>query len=163
MAPEDTTVFTLFIDCRARVSPPLPKNYFGNAIQGIYGVTSVGQLLSNDLSFAANVLQQVIDSHGANAIEQKNEEWEKNPKLYGFSDAGINCVAVGSSPRFEVYENDFGWGRPVRVRSGCNNKCDGMVYLYPGQAGGGSVDVEITLLPQIMDFLESDAQFHLTN
>lgn len=163
LAPEDITVFTLFIDCRARVDPPLPRNYFGNAIQGIYGVTAVGLLLSNDQTFAANLLQQVIDSHGAEAIKKKNEEWEQNPKLYGFSDAGINCVTVGSSPRFEVYENDFGWGKPVRVRSGCNNKFDGMVYLYPGQEGGGSVDVEIALLPQTMEMLETDTEFLLTN
>nr|ABK24638.1 unknown [Picea sitchensis] len=162
LAPEDITVFTLFIDCRTRIDPPLPRSYFGNAIQGIYGFTAVGLLLSNGPSFAANMLQQVIDSHGAKAIKQKNEEWEKNPKLYGFSDAGMNCVTVGSSPRFEVYENDFGWGRPVRVRSGCNNKFDGMVYLYPGQEGGGSVDVEIALLPETMDILESDPEFLLT-
>lgn len=163
LAPEDITVFTLFIDCRTRVDPPLPRNYFGNAIQGIYGATAVGLLLSNDLSFAADMLQQVIDSHGAKAIEQRNEEWEQNPKLYRFGDAGVNCVTVGSSPRFEVYKNDFGWGRPVRVRNGCNNKFDGMVYLYPGQEGGDGVDVEIALLPQTMDELESDTQFLLTD
>lgn len=163
LAPEDIALFVVLMDCRAKVSPPLPKSYFGNAIQNIKVVTSVGHLLSNDLSFAANMLQQVIDSHGANAIKQKNQEWERNPKLYGFSDPVRNCVVVGSSPRFEVYENDFGWGKPVRVKSGCNNKFDGMVYLYPGQAGRGSVDVEITLLPTTMDLLDSDPQFRLTN
>jgi len=163
LAPEDPTVFTIVIDCRTRVDPPLPRNYFGNAIHSIYGVTAAGLLQSNGLSFAANMLQQVIDSHGAKAIKQKNEKWEQNPKLYGLSDVGMNSVTVGSSPRFEVYESDFGWGRPVRVRSGCNNKFDGMVYLYPGQEGGGSVDVEITLLPQTMDMLESDMEFLLTN
>ncbi|KAH9324617.1 hypothetical protein KI387_004795 [Taxus chinensis] len=163
LAPEEITVFTLFIDCRKRVEPPAPKGYFGNLIQGIYGATAVGYLLSNDLPFAANMLQQVIDSHGDKAINEQNEEWEKNPKLYGFSDAGMNCVTVGSSPRFEVYQNDFGWGKPVRVTNGCNNKFDGMVYLYPGKDEAGSVDVDIALLPQTMDLLECDAEFLMVN
>ncbi|GLJ42129.1 hypothetical protein SUGI_0872390 [Cryptomeria japonica] len=161
LAPEEITVFTLFIDCRKRLEPPVPEGYFGNVIQGIYGATAVAYLLSNDLSFAANMLQQVIDSHGAKAIAEKNEEWEKNPKLYGFSDAGMNCITVGSSPRFQVYENDFGWGKPLKVRGGCNNKFDGMVYLYPGKDEQASVDVDISLLPETMEMLESDAEFRL--
>eukprot|EP01018_Ginkgo_biloba_P034345 Gb_21448 [translate_table: standard] len=163
LAPQEITVFTLFIDCRTRLVPPLPKNYFGNVIQGIYGATAVGLLVSNDLAFAANMLQQVIDSHGAEAIVGQSEEWEKNPELYGFSDAGTNCVTVGSSPRFQVYDNDFGWGKPVRARNGCNNKFDGMVYLYPGLEGGGSVDLEISLLPQTMEMLITDAHFLLAD
>jgi hypothetical protein len=36
-----------------------------------------------------------------------------------------NSVMMGSSPRFPMYDNDFGWGRPVGVRSGWANKFDG--------------------------------------
>ncbi|KAF3319851.1 BAHD acyltransferase DCR [Carex littledalei] len=71
----------------------------------------------------------------------------------------MNCVAVGSSPRFKVYEVDFGFGRPERVRSGSNNKFDGMVYLYSGRDGDGSIDVELTLQPEAMERLEKDEEF----
>ncbi|KAL6013302.1 hypothetical protein ACLOJK_003794 [Asimina triloba] len=58
---------------------------------------------------------------------------------------GMNCVAVGSSPAFQVYDVDFGWGLLEVVRSGMNNKFYGMVYLYPGRDGGRSIDVEISM------------------
>lgn len=44
-----------------------------------------------------------------------------------------------------MYEVDFGFGPPERVRSGINNKFDGMVFLYPGEDGGKNVDLEISL------------------
>ena len=89
------------------------------------------------------------------------EEYEAAPKLFHYSDAGPNCVAVGSSPRFKVYDVDFGVGRPERVRSGGNNKFDGMVYLYPARAGDGGIDVELALQPEPMQRLQEDADFLL--
>ncbi|CAI0403076.1 unnamed protein product [Linum tenue] len=68
-----------------------------------------------------------------------------------------NCVAVRSSPRFRVYEVDFGFGRPESVRSGSNNRFDGMVFLYRGKEGG--IDVEIILESGAMEKLEKDQEF----
>ncbi|KAG1361371.1 hypothetical protein COCNU_09G008340 [Cocos nucifera] len=85
------------------------------------------------------------------------------PKMFYYSDAGFNCVAVGSSPRFKVYDVDFGFGRPERVRSGSNNKFDGMMYLYPGREGGRSIDVELTLQKEAMHNLEKDGEFLMVN
>ncbi|RXH95103.1 hypothetical protein DVH24_024787 [Malus domestica] len=62
---------------------------------------------------------------------------------------------MGSSPRFQVYEVDFGWGKPEGVRSGSNNRFDGMVY----RSGGRSIDVEISLEAPTMEKLEQDTGF----
>ncbi|OVA13989.1 Transferase [Macleaya cordata] len=159
LKPEDYTVFTVFADCRKRVDPPMPENYFGNLIQAIFTVTAAGALLSNPTEFGTKVLQNVIGLHDSKAINDRNNAWESDPKLFQYKDAGINCVAVGSSPRFPVYEVDFGWGKPERVRSGTNNKFDGMVYLYQGKDGGKSVDIEITLEAEAMKNLERDEEF----
>lgn len=101
----------------------------------------------------------MIEAHNAEAIKKRLEEYEAAPKLFYYSDAGMNCVAVGSSPRFKVYDVDFGFGKPERVRSGSNNKFDGMVYLYPGREGGRSIDVELTLDAGAMARLEKDEDF----
>lgn len=68
-------------------------------------------------------------------------------------------LAMASPLRFDIYGNDFGWGRPVAVRSGCANKTDGKVTSHPGRKGGGSVDLEICLLPEFMNALELDDEF----
>ncbi|KAK9914291.1 hypothetical protein M0R45_038077 [Rubus argutus] len=161
LKPEDYTVFTVFADCRKRVDPPMPESYFGNLIQAIFTATAAGLLSANPPEFGASVIQKAIESHDAKAIDQRNKEWESAPKIFEFKDAGVNCVAVGSSPRFKVYEVDFGWGKPEGVRSGSNNRFDGMVYLYQGKSGGRSIDVEITLEAGAMERLEQDKDFLL--
>ncbi|XP_043715464.1 BAHD acyltransferase DCR-like isoform X2 [Telopea speciosissima] len=156
---EDYTVFTVFADCRKRLEPPMPESYFGNLIQAIFTVTATGALLENSPAFGASMVQKMIEMHDSKTIEGRNKEWEASPKLFQWKDAGINCVAVGSSPRFQVYDIDFGWGKPETVRSGRNNKFDGMVYLYQGKGGGRSIDVEISLEAQAMENLEKDKEF----
>lgn len=159
LKPEDYTVFTVFADCRQRVDPKMPDNYFGNLIQAVFTVTAAGLLTAHPPQFGASLIQKAIEAHTAKAIDERNKEWETAPKIFQFKDAGVNCVAVGSSPRFKVYDVDFGWGAPENVRSGSNNKFDGMVYLYPGKSGGRSIDVELTLEPEAMARLEKDKEF----
>ncbi|XP_042491786.1 BAHD acyltransferase DCR-like [Macadamia integrifolia] len=157
--PEDYTVFTIFADCRKRIDPPMSESYFGNLIQAVFTVTAAGALLAQSPGFGASLVQKAIETHDSKAIDGRNKEWEAAPVLFQWKDAGQNCVAVGSSPRFQVYDIDFGWGKPERVRSGRNNKFDGMVYLYQGKGGGKSIDVEISLEVQAMGNLEKDEEF----
>ncbi|KAL8557206.1 hypothetical protein ACS0TY_004590 [Phlomoides rotata] len=159
LAPQDYTVFTVFADCRKRVDPAMPESYFGNLIQAIFTVTGAGLIQGNPVEFGAGLIREAIESHNAEVIKKRNEEWESKPIIFQFKDAGVNCVAVGSSPRFKVYEVDFGWGSPESVRSGLNNRFDGMVYLYPGKSGGRSIDVEISLEGKAMERLEKDKEF----
>lgn len=70
-----------------------------------------------------------------------------------------NSVMVGSSPRFDMYGCEFGWGRAVAARSGGANKFDGKIAMYPGWGGGGSMDVELCLVPENMAALERDEEF----
>ncbi|XP_072967732.1 BAHD acyltransferase DCR [Typha angustifolia] len=159
LPPDALTVFAVFADCRPRVAPPLPPSYFGNLIQAVFTGVPSALLLAHPNHFAASLLQSAIQAHDAAAITKRLEEYEANPKMFYYSDAGVNCVAVGSSPRFKVYDVDFGFGKPERVRSGRNNKFDGMVYLYPGRDGGRSIDVELTLEKEAMERLEKDEEF----
>ncbi|KAF4400245.1 hypothetical protein G4B88_019454 [Cannabis sativa] len=161
LKPEDYTVYTVFADCRKRVDPHMPDSYFGNLIQAVFTVTAAGLLLAHPVQFGASTIQKAIEAHDAKAIENRNSEWEKAPKIFQYKDAGVNCVAVGSSPRFKVYDVDFGFGKPVVVRSGGNNRFDGMVYLYQGKSGGRSIDVEISLEAGAMEKLEKDQEFLL--
>ncbi|PKA59196.1 BAHD acyltransferase DCR [Apostasia shenzhenica] len=161
LPPGDFTVFAVFADCRTRLRPPLPDSYFGNLIQAVFTATAAGALLSAPPDFSAGLLQKAIDAYDAAAITKRLEEYEAAPKMFYYTDAGINCVAVGSSPRFRVYEVDFGFGRPERVRSGKNNKFDGMMYLYQARDGEKGIDVELTLEEKAMEKLEKDDDFLL--
>ncbi|GFY84174.1 HXXXD-type acyl-transferase family protein [Actinidia rufa] len=137
----------------------MPETYFGNLIQAIFTGTAAGLLAAHPPEFGAGIIQKAIEAHDAKAIDARNIEWEASPKIFQWKDAGVNCVAVGSSPRFKVYSVDFGWGPPEIVRSGSNNRFDGMVYLYQGKSGGRSIDVEISLEANAMERLQKDKDF----
>ncbi|KAB1220184.1 hypothetical protein CJ030_MR3G017008 [Morella rubra] len=76
--------------------------------------------------------------------------------MLGFST--IRCM-MGSSPRFNMYGNEFGMGKAIALRSGYANKVDGKVSSYPGYEGGGSIDLEVCLPADSMCVLESDEEF----
>eukprot|EP01018_Ginkgo_biloba_P034307 Gb_37972 [translate_table: standard] len=156
LGPHDTTNLRLSVNCRGRLVPPLPSGYFSNAIQSVGCTLTAGELLGNGISFSAGLLHGIIDGHRDDKIR---EIWQKVPTVFELGNVDANFVLVGSSPRFSIYENDFGWGQPIAVRSGCANKFDGKINLYPGCEGGGSVDLEISLLSRHMDALEIDPLF----
>ncbi|CAM8998980.1 unnamed protein product [Rhodiola kirilowii] len=93
------------VDVRPRLNPPLPQNYFGNALDAVQGAPKIYQL------------GQYFDPC---------------------------CVMMGSSPKFNMYGNEFRLGKALGIGSGSANKFDGKVCFYPGYEGGGSVDVVLS-------------------
>ncbi|WOH06744.1 hypothetical protein DCAR_0626172 [Daucus carota subsp. sativus] len=159
LKPDDHSVLAVFADIRKRISPPMPRTYFGNLIQAAFAVSTVGLLLTQPPLYSAKLIHKAINQKDAKAIEGTCKLFEKNPKIVRLEDAGPNSVLMASSPRFKVYDVDFGWGRPESVRSGINNRFDGMVFLHEGKSGGKSIDVDISLQANAMKKLEADKEF----
>lgn len=157
--PSQTTTFRMAVNCRHRLEPKLDPLYFGNAIQSIPTVASVGEVLSRDLRWAAEQLNKNVQDHGDETVRTCVADWEKNPRCFPLGNFDGGMMTMGSSPRFPMYDNDFGWGRPVAIRSGRANKFDGKISAFPGRVGGGTVDLEVVLAPETMAGLESDPEF----
>ncbi|KAI3788543.1 hypothetical protein L2E82_01312 [Cichorium intybus] len=154
-----TTTFRMAVNCRHRLDPKVDPFYFGNLIQSIPTVASVGDLLSHDMSWAANQLHQNVVAHDNATVRRGVKDWESDPKLFPLGNFDGAMITMGSSPRFPMYNNDFGWGRPMAVRSGKANKFDGKISAFPGRDGDGSVDLEVVLAPETMAGLERDQEF----
>ncbi|KAF8397329.1 hypothetical protein HHK36_016242 [Tetracentron sinense] len=159
LASSKTTTFRMAVNCRHRLEPRLNPYYFGNAIQSIPTVASVGELLSHDLNWSAGLLHQNVVAHDDSTVRRGVKDWEKNPRCFPLGNFDGAMITMGSSPRFPMYDNDFGWGRPLAVRSGRSNKFDGKISAFPGREGGGSVDLEVCLAPETMVGLETDNEF----
>ncbi|KAJ3700022.1 hypothetical protein LUZ61_003727 [Rhynchospora tenuis] len=157
--PEQKTSCRLAIQNRARLHPPLSPNYFGNSLYATGTTTTVEDLLNNNLGWAAWLVHEVVSNHTDSAIRDVVHTYMKNPIVYNFSFFDIHSIMMGSSPRFDMYGCDFGWGKALAARSGSANKFDGKVSSYPGWEGGGSIDLEVCLLPQYMSALERDEEF----
>ncbi|KAK1392443.1 N-hydroxycinnamoyl/benzoyltransferase 6 [Heracleum sosnowskyi] len=159
--PQDQiTNCKLAVNNRSRLHPPLSQNYFGNFIQAVKATTTAGNLLANDLEWAALQLHKAVAEHDDKALRKFVTDWLQSPFVYQprqFFDP--YSVMMGSSPRFDMYGNEFGLGKAVAVLSGYANKFDGKVTLYPGHEGGGSMDLEICLPPHSMTAFECDEEF----
>ncbi|XP_057808082.1 uncharacterized acetyltransferase At3g50280 [Salvia miltiorrhiza] len=153
-----TTTFRMAVNCRHRLDPRLEPLYFGNAIQSIPTIATAGDLLSKDLSWSADLLHRNVVAHDDATVRRGVKDWESNPRLFPLGNFDGAMITMGSSPRFPMYDNDFGWGRPLAVRSGRANKFDGKISAFPGPEGNGSVDLEVVLAPETMAELENDLE-----
>ncbi|KAK9153557.1 hypothetical protein Sjap_001037 [Stephania japonica] len=153
------TTFRMAVNCRHRLEPKIEAYYFGNAIQSIPTVAAAGDVVSKELRWCAEALHRNVVAHDDATVRRGVEEWEKNPRCFPLGNFDGAMITMGSSPRFPMYNNDFGWGRPVVVRSGKANKFDGKISAFPGRDGDGSVDLEVCLAPETMAGLETDPEF----
>lgn len=148
------------VDYRRRVDPPLSQDYFGNMIQTTQGICKAGELLTQNLGWAALMLNKAVAVHTHEKVISVMEEWIKSPfvvNLDSFFDPKF--IAIGSSPRFGMYGAEFGMGKALAVLSGYANKSDGKVICYPGREDERSIVMEIYLKSETMGALESDEEF----
>lgn len=143
------------------MEPPLPEEYFGNVFYPLFTeATTVGELLENDLGWAARRVHAAVVKQDSKAVDEFMKKWLESPFVIQQGRLiDPYSVMMGGSPRFDMYGNEFGMGKAVCVRSGYANKFNGKVTSYPGSEGGGSIDLEITLPPLLMTALESEDEF----
>ncbi|XP_017984880.1 PREDICTED: uncharacterized acetyltransferase At3g50280 [Theobroma cacao] len=154
-----TTTFRMAVNCRHRLNPKLDPLYFGNAIQSIPTYATAGEVTSRGLRWCAEQLNESVKAHDDETVRRFIGNWEKDPRCFPLGNFDGASMTMGSSPRFPMYDNDFGWGRPLAVRSGGANKFDGKISAFPGREGNGSVDLEVVLAPETMAGIESDHEF----
>ncbi|KAM3379525.1 hypothetical protein P3S68_011939 [Capsicum galapagoense] len=158
---EKEVVISVLIGARSRLNPPLPEEYFGNANHMKHVKTSAGELLKNGLGWAAMQINKMVVSQDSEEVMKWYKDWAGNPIIFtkGSVFVGDNTrLRIYNSPRFNIYGNDFGWGKPIGVRSGMANKSDGLITLFSG-VEEGSVDIEVCLLPETLQALENDKEF----
>ncbi|KAI3943919.1 hypothetical protein MKW92_025842, partial [Papaver armeniacum] len=157
---EQETTCRLLINDRSRLKPPLSMNYFGCSAGVVMGTTKAGELLSHGLGWAAWLLHEAVAGRTDDKVRKWLDNWSVNPSFLHIGRFyGQPVVTISSSPRFDMYGCEFGWGKAMAVRSGSALKYSGNVWSYPGCEGGGSVDLEICLPPETLSALESDEEF----
>ncbi|EYU26102.1 hypothetical protein MIMGU_mgv1a005739mg [Erythranthe guttata] len=104
--------FTTAADCRPRLVPPLPAAYFGNCVVFVIAESMHGLLLKgNNEGFLiaaesiGKAVRETLDTSDNDGILD-SADW---PVDFARFD-GKRVMSVAGSPRFDVYEVDFGWG-----------------------------------------------------
>ncbi|XP_037433487.1 uncharacterized acetyltransferase At3g50280-like [Triticum dicoccoides] len=159
LRPEQETSYTLAVSCRGRVKR-VPQLYSGNSmVRCATAKVAAGELLRGGLCPAAWRLNRAVASCDEAALVGSTVAWHAEPRfayLVGWWDPAL--LVTGNSPQFDVFGNDFGWGRPVAVRSGGGNKVDGRATVYELGRGGG-IGMELCLAPEALARLIADDEF----
>ncbi|KAF9609393.1 hypothetical protein IFM89_015734 [Coptis chinensis] len=152
-------IYMVLTGNRARLNPPLHEDYFGSATGSGLASAKATELVNQGLGFGAELLNRGVNLHNDAMIRDRWDNWVKEPKFYldGLP-TDKPLLITGSSPRFNMYGNDFGWGCPIGVRSGCGNKFDGKMTVFPGVAKG-SMEIEACVSPKTLTALGEDSEF----
>ncbi|XP_015089453.1 uncharacterized acetyltransferase At3g50280-like [Solanum pennellii] len=157
-AADENFSFKLLIGARPRLQLHLPQGYFGNALHLVNVTTTAKEILEHDSGWIALQMNKVISTQTHEEVMNFYQSWVKNPKMLKKSEVFASSLIASSSPRFNVYDNDFGWGRPVAVRSGAGNKHEGIITIFCG-AEEGSMDIQACLAPQTLRAMGHDTKF----
>ncbi|KAI3937691.1 hypothetical protein MKW92_000094 [Papaver armeniacum] len=157
--PNENVTYACAINTRDRLEPPLPKGYFGNSVHGGLATAKAGELLEKGLGFGASLINQMVTRCTNNEIQRDWQSWVENPVMpSSFDLLSSTNVAVGGSPKFNIHNNDFGWGAPLVCRYGNNYKSDGMIMADAGPVNG-VITIGICLPFEILRALENDVEF----
>ncbi|XP_047321040.1 phenolic glucoside malonyltransferase 2-like [Impatiens glandulifera] len=127
------------VDCRNRSeSGSIPPTYFGNCIGPLIVSASRKDLTGgNGLETAAKVMIEGFDRK----VFGREERW-----LPELMDACHEIVyAVAGSPRFGLYEVDFGWGRPRNVQLVWNRSRIFHFQDAAGDANDGGIEISMVM------------------
>lgn len=155
--PDENPVFLLVpINCRQRFLS-LPKGYFGNSLDGALAKSTASELCSSDLTSIAGKIHEAIMSVTEDSFRGyiKKAESKRNA-IPHFDRRGLFHVV--DSPKYAVYDVDFGWGKPSAVRAE-GFRFGAEVQLLAGRNGEGSIDLFCALDAKTMKRLEDDPEF----
>ncbi|KAK6120613.1 hypothetical protein DH2020_045646 [Rehmannia glutinosa] len=116
VADDEPEFFGFPADCRGRLNPPLPAAYFGNCLAFVKAESTHGLLKGNDgFVTAAECIGEAIQRtvYNEKGILDGAENW---PLEFGKL-IGKRLFGVAGSPRFDLYDADYGWGRPKKFES----------------------------------------------
>ena len=138
------------VDARHRMEARIPETYFGNCIGARTPVAERNELLGEDgVVVAVNAICEAITSLD-DGVLSGSENWL--PLVFAIKTERV--VGIAGSPRFELYNTDFGWGRPRKVEMISIDR-SGAICLSDSRDGGGGIEIGLVLKKQEMNVFAS--------
>ncbi|KAJ6792437.1 putative coumaroyl-CoA:anthocyanidin 3-O-glucoside-6''-O-coumaroyltransferase 2 [Iris pallida] len=110
---DKTAHFSFAVDWRKRLQPPTPDTYFGNCLGGCFAEAMVGDLVQEDgIIAAAEAIGRAIEVLKGGVSKCFSGFVSR---VFALLVAECPPLSVAGSPKFKVYDVDFGWGRPLKV------------------------------------------------
>lgn len=141
--------FSFTTDCRGRLEPPIPNNYFGNCVWGQLVEAQPTYFIEEEGLFlvAKNIHETIKMMNEKGVFVGVEDVFGKYTKL---ASEGVEIIGVAGSNRFGVYEIDFGLGKPSKVEIISVDR--GLtIGLAESRDGNGGVEVGIVLNTHVMN------------
>ncbi|CAK8540744.1 unnamed protein product [Lathyrus sativus] len=145
--------FVFSVDCRARLEPPIPNNYFGNCVWVQFPDTQPLDFIKEDgvLLVAKCIHEKIMMIDEKGVLEGAKDCINK---FISLEREGFEVMGVAGSNRFGVYEIDFGWGRPEKVEIVSIDR--GLtIGLAESKDGNGGIEVGVVLKKDVMDIFSN--------
>ena len=134
----DKVKFGFTADCRARLDPPIQKNYIGNCVATFDVLTEAEALLKeNGVVYVAKRLSQMIKGLENGVLRGAKERFPRR-------EPGVRIIRVTGSSRFGMYGADFGWGKPKNVEVTTIDNFEAFSMMESKDESGG-VEVGLVL------------------
>ncbi|KAJ1258334.1 hypothetical protein BS78_10G067500 [Paspalum vaginatum] len=144
----ETRLYSM-IDMRARLAPPLPPGYFGNAVVRTSALATVGEVLGNPVGYAARRALAATsqgDDYARSLVDYLEGVDAMNLPRSGISRAHLRAISwMGMS----LHDSDFGWGAPVFMGPALMYY-SGFVYVMQAPGKDGAVSLALSLEPESM-------------
>ncbi|VAH94885.1 unnamed protein product [Triticum turgidum subsp. durum] len=140
----DPTYLLFPVDHRSRMKPPVPEEYLGNCVGIATHAAPMDQLAAagaSGLFVACTAVAAAIDE----AVRGIGSPETVALWMHRVREAGVAGMwTVAGSPRFRVYEVDFGFGRPAKVEI-VSVARTGAMAAAEGRSSRGGIEVGISL------------------
>ena len=155
------------VDHRSRVEPPLPDKYLGNCVGPAFALAPQGELavagaagIFSACAAVASSIDEAVRDIGTSAMDV----WLDRVKEAGTKGT---LLSVAGSPRFRVYDLDFGFGRPAKVDIVSVARTGALAMAESrSRSSTGGMEVGVSLQPAGMErfrkcFVDAIAWLHL--
>lgn len=151
----NTTVeFAVGGDCRGRLDPPVPTNYFGNCIGSVIAEAKASDMIRDDgVAVVAEKLSEMIKVLKGNGVQGSEDKMVETIAM--LKEKGHVMLTAAGSNRFDDYGSDFGWGRPKKVEIVSVDRTGAISLVESKDGGGGGVEIGVVLKKQQMEVFAS--------
>ncbi|KAH6780572.1 hypothetical protein C2S52_011809 [Perilla frutescens var. hirtella] len=148
--PDDEPEYFCFAaDCRGRLNTPLPATYFGNCLAFVKAESTHGLLKGKEgFLVAAESIGEAIQKtvYNEKGILYGAEKWPAEFRKL----IGKRLFGVSGSPRFDLYDADYGWGRPRKFESASIDR-DTSMSLCKSRDFDGGLEFTLSRPKRILD------------
>ncbi|KAF5208067.1 Shikimate o-hydroxycinnamoyltransferase, partial [Thalictrum thalictroides] len=136
-------------DARARLEPPIPREYLGNAIFTSSVITKVGEITSNTIEHTANKIRQAISRLDNEYLRSSLDYLEMQEDDLATLGRGSGTfpstdLSIVSWTRLPFYEADFGWGKASFIGP-ATFFYGGLVYIMSSPSTEGDILIALSL------------------